>query len=139
MTILKKRPHYRKAFDNFDPHKVAGYKARKVKELISNAGIIRNRLKIEAAIVNAGSFLAVQQEFGSFDKYIWEFVGAKTLRNNWNTVAEIQAQTATSVAMSSDLKSRGFKFVGPTICYAFMQATGMVNDHTVDCFRYKEV
>ena len=139
LTILKKRPHYRKAFDNFDPHKVAGYKARKVKELISNAGIVRNRLKIEAAIVNAGSFLAVQQEFGSFDKYIWEFVGAKTLRNNWNTVAEIPAQTATSVAMSSDLKSRGFKFVGPTICYAFMQATGMVNDHTVDCFRYKEV
>ena len=139
LTILKKRPHYRKAFDNFDPHKVAGYKARKVKELISNAGIIRNRLKIEAAIVNAGSFLAVQQEFGSFDKYIWEFVGAKTLRNNWNAVAEIPAQTATSVAMSSDLKRRGFKFVGPTICYAFMQATGMVNDHTVDCFRYKEV
>ena len=139
LTILKKRPHYRKAFDNFDPHKVAGYKARKVKELISNAGIVRNRLKIEAAIVNAGSFLAVQQEFGSFDKYIWEFVGARTLRNNWNTVAEIPAQTATSVAMSSDLKRRGFKFVGPTICYAFMQATGMVNDHTVDCFRYKEV
>jgi DNA-3-methyladenine glycosylase I len=139
LTILKKRPHYRKAFDNFDPHKVTGYKARKVKELISNAGIVRNRLKIEAAIVNAGSFLAVQQEFGSFDKYIWEFVRAKTLRNNWNTVAEIPAQTATSVAMSSDLKRRGFKFVGPTICYAFMQATGMVNDHTVDCFRYNQV
>jgi len=139
LTVLKKRPQYRKAFDNFDPHKVAGYNTRKIQELMSNAGIIRNRLKIEAAIVNAGFFLVVQQEFGSFDKYIWQFVGAQTLRNNWNTVAEIPAQTATSVAMSSDLKKRGFRFVGPTICYAFMQATGMVYDHTVDCFRYKEV
>jgi DNA-3-methyladenine glycosylase I len=103
------------------------------------SGIIRNRLKIEAAIQNAGAFLTVQQEFGSFDKYIWQFVGGRTLKNNWNTVAEMPAQTATSVAMSSDLKKRSFKFVGPTICYAFMQATGMVNDHTVDCFRYNEV
>ncbi len=139
LTILKKRHNYTKAFDNFDPHKVAGYNTRKVKQLISNAGIIRNRLKIEAALQNARSFLAVQQEFGSFDKYIWQFVGGKTLKNNWNTVAEIPAQTATSVAMSSDLKKRSFKFVGPTICYAFMQATGLVNDHTVDCFRYNEV
>jgi DNA-3-methyladenine glycosylase I len=139
LTILKKRPNYTKAFDNFDPHKVAGYNTRKVKQLISNAGIIRNRLKIEAALQNARSFLAVQQEFGSFDKYIWQFVGGKTLKNNWNTVAEIPAQTAISVAMSSDLKKRSFKFVGPTICYAFMQATGLVNDHTVDCFRYNEV
>ena len=139
LTVLKKRPQYRKAFDNFDPRIVAGYKARKIQQLMSNAGIIRNRLKIEAAIVNAGFFLAVQQEFGSFDKYIWQFVGAQTLRNNWNTVAEIPAQTATSAAMSSDLKKRGFKFVGPTICYAFMQATGLVNDHTVGCYRYEEV
>ena len=139
LTILKKRPNYTKVFDNFDPHKVAGYNTRKLKQLISNAGIIRNRLKIEAALQNARSFLAVQQEFGSFDKYIWQFVGGRTLKNNWNTVAEIPAQTATSVAMSSDLKKRGFKFVGPTICYAFMQATGLVNDHTVDCFRYDEV
>ncbi|MGB5747588.1 MAG: DNA-3-methyladenine glycosylase I [Desulfobacterales bacterium] len=139
LTILKKRPSYNKAFDNFDPHKVAGYNARKVKDLISNAGIIRNRLKIEAAIENARAFLGVQQKFGSFDKYIWQFVGGETLKNSWNTVAEIPAQTATSVGMSSDLKKRGFKFVGPKICYAFMQATGLVNDHTVDCYRYEEV
>jgi len=139
LTILKKRPNYTGAFDNFDPHKVAHYNTRKVKELISNPGIIRNRLKIEAAIQNARSFLAVQQEFGSFDKYIWQFVGGKTLKNPWNTVAEIPAQSEASAAMSSDLKKRGFKFVGPTICHAFMQATGLVNDHTVDCYRYEEV
>ena len=139
LTILKKRSNYRAAFDNFDPRKVAAYKPRKVKELISNAGIIRNRLKIEATIQNARSFLAVQQEFGSFDKYIWQFVGGKTLKNSWNSVAEIPAQSAASAAMSSNLKKRGFKFVGPTICHAFMQATGLVNDHTVDCYRYKEV
>jgi DNA-3-methyladenine glycosylase I len=139
LTVLKKRPNYIKAFDNFEPHKVAAYNPRKVKALISNAGIIRNRLKIGAAIQNAGFFMAVQQEFGSFDKYIWQFVGGKTLKNSWNTVAEIPAQSEASAAMSSDLKKRGFKFVGPTICYAFMQATGLVNDHTVDCFRYKEV
>jgi len=139
LTILKKRSNYLTAFDNFDPRKVAAYKPRKVKELISNAGIIRNRLKIEATIQNARSFLVVQQEFGSFDKYIWQFVGGKTLKNSWNSVAEIPAQSAASAAMSSDLKKRGFKFVGPTICHAFMQATGLVNDHTVDCFRYEEV
>ena len=139
LTILKKRPNYIKAFDNFDPRKVAAYNPRKVKELISNAGIIRNRLKIEATIQNARSFLAVQQEFGSFDKYIWQFVGGKTLKNSWNSLAEIPAQSEASVAMSSDLKKRGFKFVGPTICHAFMQATGLVNDHTVDCYRYEEV
>jgi len=139
LTVLKKRSNYIKAFDNFDPHKIVAYNPRKVKELISNAGIIRNRLKIEAAIQNAGSYLAVQKEFGSFDKYIWQFVGGKTLKNSWNAVAEIPAQTQASAAMSSDLKKRGFKFVGPTICYAFMQATGLVNDHTVDCFRYREV
>ena len=139
LTILKKRPNYIKAFDNFDPRKVAAYNPRKVKELISNAGIIRNRLKIEATIQNARSFLAVQQEFGSFDKYIWQFVGGKTLKNSWNSVAEIPAQSEASAAMSSDLKKRGFKFVGPTICHAFMQAIGLVNDHTVDCYRYEEV
>jgi DNA-3-methyladenine glycosylase I len=139
LTILKKRLNYRKAFDNFDPRKVAEYDNRKISELIANKGIIRNRLKIEAAIQNAGSFLAVQQEFGSFDKYIWQFVGGKTLKNSWQTTAEVPAQSEASAAMSSDLKRRGFKFVGPTICYAFMQATGLVNDHMVDCFRYKEV
>jgi DNA-3-methyladenine glycosylase I len=139
LTVLKKRPNYIKAFDNFDPHKVAAYNPRKEKELISNAGIIRNRLKIAAAIQNARSLLSVQQEFGSFDKYIWQYVGGKTLKNSWQATAEIPAQTEASAAMSSALKKRGFKFVGPTICYAFMQATGLVNDHTVDCFRYMEV
>lgn len=139
LTILKKRPNYRKAFDYFDPRKVAAYTPRKIKELMANAGIIRNRLKIEAALQNAGSFLGVQQEFGSFDNYIWQFVGGKPLKNNWQTIAQIPAQTRVSVAMSTDMKKRGFKFVGPTICYAFMQATGLVNDHTVDCFRYKQV
>ena len=139
LTILKKRANYVLAFDKFDPQKVAAYDSRKVKELISNPGIIRNRLKIEAAVQNARSFLSVQQEFGSFDNYIWQFVGGRTLRNAWNTAGELPAQTDTSAGMSSDLKKRGFKFVGPTICYAFMQATGMVNDHTVDCYRYNEV
>ena len=139
LTILKKRENYVRAFDNFDPRQVAAYDTRKLKELMANAGIIRNRLKIEAAVANARSFLTVQQEYGSFDKYIWQFVGGRALKNSWKTVGEVPAQTETSAAMSSDLKKRGFKFVGPTICYAFMQATGMVNDHTVDCYRYKEV
>ena len=139
LTILKKRENYVRAFDNFDPRQVAAYDTRKLKELMANAGIIRNRLKIEAAVANARSFLTVQQEYGSFDKYIWQFVGGRALKNSWKTVGEVPAQTEISAAMSSDLKKRGFKFVGPTICYAFMQATGMVNDHTVDCYRYKEV
>ncbi len=139
LTILKKRENYIKAFDNFVPEKVAAYNARKVNELVTNTGIIRNRLKIEAAIQNAGSFLKVQQEYGSFDKYIWQFVGGRTLKNSWKTIDEIPAQTETSAALSADLKKHGFKFVGPTICYAFMQATGMVNDHTIDCYRYEEV
>ena len=138
-TILKKRPNYRKAFDNFDPRMVAAYSSRKKTELIADKGIIRNKLKIEAAVQNAVSFIAVQKEFGSFDNYIWQFVGGRPLKNSWQTVADIPAQSKASVAMSADLKKRGFKFVGPTICYAFMQATGLVNDHTVDCFRYKEV
>jgi DNA-3-methyladenine glycosylase I len=136
LTILKKRQNYR---NNFDPHKIAGYDSRKVSELLSNEGIVRNKLKINAAIQNAISFLAVQREFGSFNIYIWPFVGGEAKKNKWKTLAEIPAQTPESAAMSADLKKRGFKFVGPTICYAFMQATGLVNDHVVDCFRYKEV
>ena len=139
LTILKKRHNFRKAFDNFDPAIIAGYDNRKVGELVSNAGIIRNRLKIESAIQNARSFLDVQQEFGGFAKYIWGFVGGNPLKNRWRTTAEIPARTEVSTTMSTDLKKRGFKFVGPTICYAFMQAAGLVNDHTVDCFRHEEV
>jgi len=138
-TILKKRQNYRKAFDHFDPHKIAGYDTRKVSELLSNEGIVRNKLKINAAIQNAISFLGVQKEFGSFNNYIWQFVGGETIKNKWKTIEEIPAQTPASAAMSADLKNRGFKFVGPTICYAFMQAAGLVNDHVVDCFRYEEV
>ena len=139
LTILKKRPNYRKAFDNFNPAKMAAYDTAKIKVLLSDAGIIRNKLKIEAAIQNASSFLAIQQEFGSFDHYIRQFVGGRTLKNRWKSVPQIPAQTRVSAAMSADLKRRGFKFVGPTICYAFMQATGLVNDHMVGCFRYREV
>jgi DNA-3-methyladenine glycosylase I len=139
ITILKKRADYRKAFDQFQAEKIAAYDLHKVNALLSNKGIIRNKLKIEAAIRNAKSFLAVQNEFESFDDYIWQFIGGKTLKNAWRTLAEIPAQTNASAAMSNDLKKRGFKFVGPTICYAFMQAAGMVNDHLVDCFRYNEV
>ncbi|MFQ5864808.1 MAG: DNA-3-methyladenine glycosylase I, partial [bacterium] len=138
LTILKKRESYRKAFNDFDVHKVAKYDERKVQELLSNEGIIRNRRKIEAAIQNAKAFLEVQKEFGSFDAYIWQFVGGRPKKNAWKTLKELPAKTAESEAMSKDLIKRGFKFVGPTICYAHMQATGMVNDHVVDCFRYDE-
>ncbi|HRI88085.1 MAG TPA: DNA-3-methyladenine glycosylase I [Candidatus Hydrogenedentes bacterium] len=138
-TILKKRENYRAAFDNFDPVKVARYDARRKEKLMQNAGVVRNRLKIEASVINAKAFLAVQREFGSFDQYIWQFVGGKPKVNAWNALREIPARTAESDAMSKDLKKRGFKFVGTTICYAFMQAVGMVNDHTVHCFRYKQV
>ena len=139
LTILKKRQNYRKAFNNFNAAEIAAYDSAKVQTLLSDSGIIRNKLKIKAAIQNASSFLAVQQEFGSFDNYIWQFVEGRALKNSWSSVPEIPAQTRLSAAMSADLKKRGFKFVGPTICYAFMQATGMVNDHVVDCFRYNEV
>jgi DNA-3-methyladenine glycosylase I len=139
LTILKKRQNYRKAFDNFNPRKMAAYGDSKIKALLSNVGIIRNKLKIEAAIQNAACYMAIQQEFGSFDRYIWRFVGGRTLKNKWQTVAEIPVRTSESAAMSADLKRRGFKFVGPTICYAFMQATGLVNDHVVGCFRHREV
>jgi DNA-3-methyladenine glycosylase I len=139
LTILKKRTNYRQAFDNFNPAKVAAYDTVHINKLLSNAGVVRNRLKIEAAIQNASSFLAIQREFGSFDRYIWQFTGDGTLKNRWQSVQDIPSRTPESIAMSADLKRRGFKFVGPTICYAFMQATGMVNDHVVGCFRYAEV
>jgi DNA-3-methyladenine glycosylase I len=139
ITILKKRENFRKAFDNFSAQKIVLYDQKKIKELLLNKGIIRNRLKIEAAVYNASTFLEVQEEFGNFDTYIWKFVGWKTKKNAWKKLEEIPAKTQESEAMSKDLIKRGFKFVGPTICYAFMQAAGMVNDHTVDCFRYNEV
>ncbi|MFZ0479025.1 MAG: DNA-3-methyladenine glycosylase I [Terriglobales bacterium] len=138
-TILKKRENYRTAFDGFDPAKVARYSRAKVQSLLRNEGIIRNRLKIASAIANAKAFLAVQKEFGSFDSYIWQFVGGKPRINQWRRGQKLPAQTAESDAMSKDLKKRGFNFVGSTICYAFMQATGMVNDHAVECFRHDAV
>ena len=138
-TILKKRENYRVAFDHFDASKVAAYDRRKVKQLLADPGIIRNRLKIAAAIQNAKSFLAVRKEFGAFDNYVWRFVGGRPQSNTRRTVQEIPARTAEAEAMSKDLLKRGFKFVGPTICYAFMQAVGLVNDHTVDCFRHREI
>lgn len=136
ITILRKRENYRAAFDRFDPVKVAAYDEAKAAELLANPGIVRNRLKVNAAIQNARAFLAVQQKFGSFDAYIWQFVGGQPIRNHWKALSEIPAQTPEAEAMSKDLKKRGFKFVGPTICYAFMQACGLVNDHITDCFRY---
>jgi len=139
ITVLRKRENYRAAFDNFDPEKVARYDQARLQSLLANPGIIRNRLKITAAINNAQSFLKVQEEFGSFDSYIWRFVSGKPKINSWKKVAEIPARTAESDALSKDLKERGFKFVGSTVVYAHMQATGMVNDHTVDCFRYREL
>ena len=138
-TILKKRDHYRKAYDNFDAKKIATYTEAKQQKLLLNPGIVRNRLKVKASVTNAKAFLEVQKEFGSFDKYIWGFVGNDTLQNKWKSLKELPATTQESDAMSKDLKKRGFKFVGPTICYAFMQATGMVNDHTTECFRYREL
>jgi len=138
LTILKKRGNFRKAFDNFDPQKIVNYDEKKVTELLSNPGIIRNRRKIEAIIHNAKAFLSIQREYGSFDTYIWRFAGGGPKKNAWKTWEEIPAKTEESEAMSKDLIKRGFKFVGPTICYAFMQAVSMVNDHTIDCHRYKE-
>lgn len=138
-AILKKRENFRRAFDNFDPFQVAKYKERDIKRLLSNSGIIRNRLKIEAAINNAQRFLEIQREFGTFDRYIWSFVGGKPIVNRWKTLKQIPAISPQSDAMSADLKKRGFKFVGSTICYAFMQAVGMVNDHVVGCLRYREI
>ena len=138
ITILKKRSSYRAAFDQFDPAVIAKYGKRKQESLLKNPGIVRNRLKIASAVSNAQACLAVQEEFGSFDTFIWDFVG-EPIQNQWKTLAKVPAQTAESDAMSKELKRRGFRFVGSTICYAFMQAVGMVNDHLVDCFRHGEL
>lgn len=139
LTILKKREHYRKAFDAFDPEKVAAYSEHDIERLMHDSGIVRNRLKIKSAIKNAQGVLKIQEEFGSFDTYLWAYVKGRPIQNQWKTLADIPVQTAISERMSKDLKKRGFNFVGPTICYAFMQAIGMVNDHTIDCFKYDEM
>ncbi len=138
-TILHKRENYRAAFSGFDPRKVARFDASKVERLLQDPGIVRNRLKVAGAIISAKAFLLVQKEFGSFDAYIWSFTGGRTIMNRWESVQQVQAKTPESEAMSKDLAKRGFKFVGPTICYAYMQAAGMVNDHLVSCFRWREV
>ena len=138
-TILKKREHYRIVFDDFDPKRVAHYTPRKVERLLADPGIIRNRLKVVSAVENAKAFLAVQKEAGSFNAYVWQFVDDQPRRNRWRSLKQVPAHTAESDAMSKDLKKRGFSFVGSTICYAFMQATGMVNDHVQSCFRYSQL
>jgi DNA-3-methyladenine glycosylase I len=137
-TVLNKRENYRKAFDNFEPAKIARYNKRKIDSLLNNPGIIRNRLKIEAAVANARAVLEIQKEFGSFDAYIWQFVNGAPIRNRWKTLKQIPATSPESDAMSKALKKRGFKFVGSTICYAFMQSAGLVNDHLMHCFRYPQ-
>jgi len=139
ITILRKREAYRRAFDNFDPATVAAYDETKVATLLADPGIVRNRLKIRAAVDNARAFLAVQGDFGSFDAYVWGFAGGQPLVNGWTTLAEVPAETAVSRALSADLKRRGFRFVGPTIMYAYMQAVGLVNDHLITCFRHPTV
>ncbi|HYC11642.1 MAG TPA: DNA-3-methyladenine glycosylase I [Nitrososphaerales archaeon] len=138
-TILKKRENFRRAFEGFDPEQIARYDGRKVRRLLSDPGIVRNRLKVWAAVTNARAFLSVQREFGSFDSYIWRFAGGRPRVNRWHSLNQIPAKTREAEEMSRDLLSRGFKFVGPTICYAHMQATGMVNDHVTTCFRYGEL
>lgn len=139
LTVLKKRDNFRHAFDNFNPNKIAKYDRTKVKRLLSDEGIIRNRLKIDATVQNAKAFLKVKKEFNSFDNYVWRFVNGKSIKNKWKRMNDIPAKSKESDMLSNDLKNRGFKFVGSTICYAHMQATGMVNDHIVSCFRYNEV
>ncbi|WXG44393.1 MAG: DNA-3-methyladenine glycosylase I [Promethearchaeati archaeon SRVP18_Atabeyarchaeia-1] len=139
LTILKKRENYRKAFANFDPAKVAEFKEGDIKRLLQDEGIVRNRLKIESALGNARKIIGIQRGYGSFDKYIWQFIGGKPIKNRFKSGREVPATSMESDAMSKDLKKRGFRFVGSTICYSFMQAVGMVNDHLVDCFRYDEV
>ena len=139
ITILRKREGYREAFDRFDPVAVAGYDRRRISKLLENRAIVRNRLKVESAVGNAQAFLQIQDERGSFEVYIWQFVDGRPKLNSWRSLDAIPAETAESRSMSKDLKRRGFRFVGPTICYAFMQATGMVNDHLTDCFRYRAV
>jgi len=138
-TILRKRENFRRAFDNFDPAIIVNYNEEKINELMNDAGIIRNKLKILAAIANAKAYFKVREEFGTFDRYIWQFTGGKTIVNQLNLLSDMPVTSAESDAMSKDLKKRGFKFVGSTICYAFMQAAGMYNDHLVDCFRYQEI
>jgi len=138
-TILRKRENYRQAFDDFDAERIAGYDERKLNELLQNEGIIRNRLKIASAVSNAKSFLKIKEEFGSFDSYVWSFVGRKPIANAWKTLSEVPAKTSLSDTLSVALKKRGFKFVGSTIMYAFMQACGLVNDHLTSCFRHKEI
>ena len=138
-TILKKRKNYRQAYDNFDARKIARYNAAKVRRLLKDPGIVRNRLKIRASILNARAFLEIQKEFGRFDRYIWQFTGGKPIQNRRRSMKQVPAHTRESDVMSQDLKRRGFKFVGSTICYAFMQAVGMVNDHTLNCFRYRQL
>ncbi len=138
-TIINKRENFQKAFDNFNPEIIANYTQKDKERLMQDAGIIRNKLKIKAAIINAKEFLKIQKKFGSFNNYIWQFTDHKTINNNLKSIKDYQSKTKESDAMSKNLKERGFKFVGSTICYAFMQASGMVNDHIVDCFRYKEV
>jgi len=139
MTILRKRGNFRRAFDNFDAERIARYRRARVEKLMGDTGIIRNRLKIEAAIGNAQAYLALKKEGGSFSEFLWNFVDGKPMINNWKTMKEIPAETTESRAMSKELKRRGFRFVGPTICYAFMQAAGMVNDHLTSCFRHREI
>lgn len=139
LTILKKRDNYRKAFDNFDAAKIASYSDENIRTLLSDPGIVRNRLKVNAAVTNARRFIAVQQEFGTFDSYIWQFVNGQPTLNSWESASDVPTSTVQSDSMSKDLKKRGFTFVGTTICYAFMQAVGMVNDHNVNCFRYHSV
>jgi len=139
LTVLRKREEFRKAFDHFQAERVAGYDAENIRSLLENPKIIRNRLKIEAAIANAWAFLEVQKEFGTFDRFIWSLASNKPRQNHFRSLKQLPPQTPDSEAMSRELKQRGFRFVGPTICYAFMQAVGMVNDHLVDCFRYKEI
>lgn len=138
ITILRRRNNYREAFDHFDPTIIQLYDEEKIQSLLANEGIIRNELKIRSVVSNARAFLSIQNEFGSFNEYIWSFVGGKTMYNHWQSSKEVPSQTKESEAMSKALKKRGFKFVGPTICYSFMQATGMVNDHTMDCYLYRE-
>ena len=138
-TILRKRPRFREVFDGFRPEKVARYGPEKIGRLMQDPGIIRNRMKIEAAVINARAYLEVQSAFGTFDAYIWRFVGGKPRKNSWRTTGEVPCRSPEADAMSRDLKSRGFRFTGPLICYAFMQAVGMVNDHLTSCFRYREV
>lgn len=139
LTVLRKRQNYRKTFDHFNPAKVARYTSKKVDQLLTNPGIIRNRLKILATVNNANRFISIQEEFGSFNNYIWEFTGKRPIQRKFRSIAEIPAETRISAKMSHDMEQRGFKFVGSTICYAFMQATGMTNDHLVSCFRHREL